>query len=106
MLRANHFLVVVEIEEVAGEHIHGAYGKMHFARIDQVEVDQLQQSLTERRGVVIAGRGSGAGRADPRIESVRLEEAGLAERRREPSRVEIARLAPDIAIRCVVPDLA
>ena len=57
-------------------------------------------------GVVIAGRGFGAGGAEPRIDVVRLEEAGLAQRGRHERTREVTGLAVDVAIRRVVPDLA
>ena len=57
-------------------------------------------------GVVIAGRGPGAGGAEPRTDVVRLEEAGLTQRRRHERTREVAGLAVDVAIRRVMPDLA
>jgi hypothetical protein len=75
-------------------------------RVAQVKVDELKQRIAQRRGVVIAGRGPGAGRAEPRIDLVRLEEAGLPQGCRHERTREIARLAIDVAIRRVVPDLA
>ncbi len=102
----DHFLLVVEIQEVAGEHVNGADREVDLARIDQVEIHQLQQGLAQRLGVIIAGRGFRAGGTEPRVDIVRLEEAGLAQRRRHPRTGEVAGLAIDVAVRCIVPHLA
>ena len=74
--------------------------------VDHVEVDQFEQRLTQRLGVVIAGGGTGAGCAEPRIGLVRREEAGLAERRRHERACQVSRLAEDVAVGRVMPDLA
>ena len=103
---ADHFVLVVEVEEISAEHVDRADREMDLARIDQVEVDQFEQGLAQRGGVVIAGRRFGAGGAEPGIDVVRLEEAGLAQRRRHERTREVAGLAVDVAIRRVVPDLA
>jgi hypothetical protein len=79
---------------------------MHFAGVDQIEVDQLEQRLAQRCGVVITGGGFGAGRTEPRIDVVGFEKAGLAQRRRHERTREIAGLPVDVAVRRVMPDLA
>jgi hypothetical protein len=43
MLGFDHFLLVVEIQEVAGDDVDGADREMGFAGIDEIEIDQLQQ---------------------------------------------------------------
>jgi hypothetical protein len=52
MFGLDHFLLVVEIEEVAGQHIDRADREVDVGLIDQVEIDELQEGLARRRGVV------------------------------------------------------
>ena len=65
--------------------------------VDEVEIDQAEQGLAQRRAVIEAGGAGGAARAHPGRRHVRLEEALLAERHRHPGRphiVEPARIVP------------
>ena len=43
MLRPDHFTLVVEIDEVTGQNINGTDGEVHFAGVDEVEVDEIEQ---------------------------------------------------------------
>ncbi len=103
---ADDFLLVIEVEEVAGQDVDRPDREMDFPRVDQIEVDQFKQRLAQRRGVVIAGGRFGAGRAQPGVDIVGLEKAGLAQCRRHERTREVAGLAVDVAVRRIVPDLA
>jgi hypothetical protein len=78
MFGLDYFLLVVEIQEVAGQDVDGSDREVYRARIDEVEIHQFQQRRAQRRRVVVTGRGLRAGGAEPWIDVVRLEEAGLA----------------------------
>jgi hypothetical protein len=106
VFRADHFFLVVEVEEISAEHVDRADREMDLARTDEIEVDQFEQCFAQRAGVVIAGRRSGACGTEPGIDVVRLEESGLAERRRHERTRQVAGLAVNVAVRRIVPDLA
>jgi hypothetical protein len=46
MFGSDDFLLVVEIQEIPGDDIDGADSEMHFASVDEIEVDQLEQRIT------------------------------------------------------------
>ncbi|MEY9429513.1 hypothetical protein ABIF96_006001 [Bradyrhizobium ottawaense] len=106
MLRLDLVMGIVEIDEIARKHVDRADREADLLLVDEIEVDQLEQALLQRHGVVIAGRGARADRAEPGIHLVRGEESGLAHRRGHPGAGEIAPLAEDVAVGRVVPDLA
>ena len=43
MLGSDYFLLVVEVEKIAAQHVDGADREMDLVRIDEIEVDQLEQ---------------------------------------------------------------
>jgi hypothetical protein len=51
MLWLDLLVMIVEIDEVPGEHIGRADRKTHGALVDQVEIDELLERLAQRRAV-------------------------------------------------------
>ena len=66
---------VIEIDEIAGAHVHGADAEAHPARIDPVEVDKPLQRAFQVLGLVEARRLKGAVRVQPGSRQPRREKA-------------------------------
>ena len=98
-------LLVVEVDEVAVEHVDRPHRQARLLLVDQREIDQLQQGLAQGRVVVVAGCRFRARKTEPRARISRREEAGLTVEDGHPGTDGIARLAEDVAIGRVVPDL-
>ena len=49
VLRLDLLVAIVEIDEVAGQHVDGADRKADLALVDDGEVDELEQRLAQRR---------------------------------------------------------
>ncbi len=79
MLGPDLHLGVVEHHVVAGLDVHRADAQPGVAAVDAVEVDQFQQRVAQRRGVVEAQRLGRAGRGQGRPEQAGPEEARRAE---------------------------
>ena len=98
--------LVVEEDEIAGQHIHRPHRKARRRGVEMIEIDQLAQRLAQGRGVVIAGGVLGAGRQQPGIDLVRGEEAGLAQKGAGQGAVHVAALAENVAVRRAQPQRA
>ena len=56
VLRSDLLLLVVKIDEVAGEHVDGADGETDCLVVDDRKVDEVVQGLFERCAIAIARR--------------------------------------------------
>src|SRR5213594_2027167 len=65
MLRTNLARGVVEIDEIAGAHVHRADAKAHLSGIDAVEVHELFQCGLEELGLIKARCCEAAVRVQP-----------------------------------------
>ena len=106
VFRLDLMLGIVEEDEIAAHHIDRADREAAALAVQQIEINQLQQSLAQRAVVVIAGGALGAGGAEPGTDFLGLEEAGLAQKRAVEGRCRIAHLAENVAVRRVQPDRA
>ena len=106
VLGLDRFLGVVEIDEVAGQDIHGTDRKSRALLVDEREIHQLQQGVAQRRAVIVTGRRRRAGEAHPRIGKARSKKARLAGDTGDEATVRVARLAENVAIGRERPDFA
>ena len=105
VLGLDHFAGVVEIDEVAAQHIDRADREPH-ARALSIEIDQLLQRFEQRRAVVVAGGGVRAGRLSQGPGKRGSKNPGWPCIMVIQRAGGVARLAKDVAVRRVVPDLA
>ena len=80
---ADLLIIGVEILQVAGEHLDRADAEAHRSGIQKVEIDKLEQSVSERSRVVDADRFSRSLRAQHGRGDARREEARHARQRCE-----------------------
>src|SRR5262249_62327843 len=78
VLRPDRFVLVVEIREVPGQHVHRAHRKACSLFVEQREIDQLFERLTQRCTVIVARGALSPGKAEPWGWMARREEPGLA----------------------------
>ena len=83
MVGADRLRLRVEILQIAGQHLHGADAQAHVARVEQVEIDKLDQRLAKRGGVIDADRFGRALRAEQGRGDARGEEARHAGHHRQ-----------------------
>ena len=106
MLGDDLLLVVVEVDEIAGENVHRTDREADRLLVDKRKVDEVLERLLERRRAIEARRGARAGRRQPRAHLVRLEEARLAHGHGHERARGIAHLPVDVTVGGVMPDLA
>ena len=75
MLGSDRVRFVVEIDEIAGAHFHGADAQAHLTRIDAVEIDQPLERAIQEFGFVKARGLRGAVRVQPRGRLPKREKA-------------------------------
>src|SRR6266567_2411481 len=96
-------LEIVEILEVAGGHTHRAEAEPCLQIVDAVEIDQMLQRFSQRRGVVIALRLRAALRPQRRRRKTRREKPGNAEGRDQGGAGLVEERSPAVALRDGIP---